>query len=47
MIPQKKENTVSLNLISKHHLVLNYLEEEKADLNPFIIFLCLENSDKF
>ena len=33
MIPQKKENTVMLNLISKYYLILNLLKGEQADLN--------------
>ena len=32
MIPQKKGNTVTLNLISKYYLILNLLKGEKADL---------------
>ena len=30
---QKKQSIVSLNLVLKHYLILNHLEEEKADLN--------------
>lgn len=33
MTPQSKEDTVHLHLVLKHYLILNHLEEEKADLN--------------
>lgn len=42
MTAQKKENTVSLNLVSKHCLILNHLEEEKMISEFIIILFCLK-----
>lgn len=44
MTAQKKENTVSLNLVSKHCLILNHLEEEKNDIWIHYNIVLLKNS---
>lgn len=46
MTPQNNENTVPLNLVSKHYLIFELFGERKSRSEFIIILLCLENSDK-